>query len=378
MSGLDEAQIRTANLVDELRSWVQPFVERLREFPEVEGVVLLAGVARQPYRPFADLYSDIDLTVFLRTPVVPDGMDLKQFTLAHQDQLPLWLPDYQFVVPLAPSGEREVNLHQLLYSYECRDDNPWPEAKKEAYAYTSDVVFDREGRVRKLIESKTRFDTAERTRRLARIAVQAPWSGWLNPPRQLKRGLVTCAHDLLNDAVELMVEALFLINGRYRPHRKWRLAVAENLPWKPVQFSQLIREATLVFAFDEQDVERRMAAVEELWPQLLDRALDERMIPRDYEQYLATNISLNRQLRTETLADKITSAARELDLSVSSEHLRALINLTIPESPEQFLSYVSDPSFNCPPVFLPTLETLRSCYSPLSGALSGRYAEGVG
>jgi hypothetical protein len=370
MSGLDETQIKTCNVVDELRRWVQPFVDRLRVFPEVEGVVLIAGVARQPYRPFADLYSDIDLAVFLRSPVVPDGMDLKSFTLAHQEQLPAWLPDYQFVVPLSPSGEREVNLHQLLYSYECREDNPWPEAKKEAYAYTSEVVYDREGRVRRLIETKTRFDTAERTRRLARIAVQVPWSGWLNPRRQLKRGLVTCAHDLLNDACELMIEALFLINGRYRPHRKWRLAVAENLPLKPARFSQLIREAMLIFSFDDSDVERRIAAVEELWPPLLDRALDERMIPRDYEQYLATNISLNRQLRTETLADKITAAARELDLSVSSEHLRALINLTIPESPEKFLDYVNDPSFKCPAVFHPTLEALRSCYSPLSGALS--------
>jgi hypothetical protein len=368
-------QMQTTNMVDELRQWVQPLIKRLSAFPEVEGVVLLAGVARQPYRPFADIYSDVDLALFLNTPLIPDGVDLKDFTLAHQEQLPEWLPDYQFLVPLLPQGEREINLHQLLYSYESRADNEWPEAKKEAYAYTSDVVYDCQGRVRRLIKSKTRFDAEARTRRLARLAVQLPWCGWLNPHRQLKRGLATSAQDLLNEAVELIVEALFLINSRYRPHRKWRSLAIENLAWKPAGFIHLLKEAMLVFSFEKPDVERRITAIQTLWPPLLERALAEEMIPPDYEQYLATHISLNRQLRVETLADKIIAAARELKAPMPDEHLRAFINLLVPESPEQFLHYLNDPSFNCPEFFQSEFTTLKSLYTPLSCALNaGRHS----
>jgi hypothetical protein len=326
-------------------------------------------VARQPYRPFADSYSDVDLSIFLNTPVIPDEMDLKAFTLAHQEQLPCWLPDYQFNVPLLPSGEREINLHQLLYSYECRADNEWPEAKKEAYAYTSDVVYDRHGRVRRLIEQKTRFDPEARTRRLTRLAVQLPWCGWLNPQRQLKRGLLMSAQDLLNEAVELIVEGLFLVNGRYRPHRKWRAVVAENLPWKPPRYAQLIKEATLIFDFDAANVERRIAAIRDLWSPLLAHALAEQMIPPNYEQYLATHISLNRQLRVETLADKMIAATRDLNMRVPDEHLRALVNLLVPESLEQFLQDLNDPSFDCPDFFLTELAKLRNVAAPLSDVL---------
>lgn len=372
MSRAIEARAQTDNKVRELREWVQPFVARLGAFPEVEGVVILAGVAQRPYRSFADNYSDVDLSVFINTPVVPPGSDLKTFTLANQERLPAWLPDYEFAVPLPSGGEREVNLHQLLYSYEERDDVEWPEAKKEAYAYTGDVVYDRAGLVSALIEKKASYDHEAASRRLARLAVQVPWNGWLNPARQLKRGFVEAAHDLLNEAADLIVEGLYLINARFRPHRKWRLMIAEDLPWRPEGYRPLMRELLLVSGFTEADVERRAGAARTLWTRMLRRALEQRLIPEDYEHYLATHVSLNRQLRVSTLADRVVAAARELSLPVGAERLRAFVNLSVPESVEHFLQIVADPSQECPAFFRQELATLRICHDSISRALTSR------
>lgn len=359
MSSLIATHAQTENKVDELREWVWPLVQRLSTFPEVEGVVLLAGVAKRPYRAFADIYSDVDLAVFLNKPIVPNGTELKPFVLDHQDQLPSWLPDYQFFVPLPSGGEREVNIHQLLYSYECREDVEWPESKKETYAYTSDIVYDREGRVRQLIATRTRYDFKARDERLAWLAVQVPWSGWRNPQRQLRRGLIMTAHDLVNEAVDLVVEGLFLLNSRYRPHCKWRLIIAEELPWKPPRFTDHIREAMLILSLDQADVERRMAAVQELWLPMLNRALNEGMIPADYERYVATHLSLNRQLRVETLADRIVAVIKGLDLPVDYDHLRAFINFSVIKSTAEFLEMLNDPTFEYPIFFQQDWVTLR-------------------
>lgn len=338
----------TPNIVAELREWAQPLVERLRAFPEVEGIVLLAGVANRPSRPFADRYSDVDLALFLNEPVVPPGVRLKAFTLAHQDRLSRWLPDYDFSLPLSRRGRREVNLHQLLYSYECRDDVEWPEAKKEAYAYTSEVVYDRAGRVQELIAAKTRYDPQARNDRLARLAVQVPWSGWLNPERQFRRGLIAAAHDLVTEAVDLVTEALFLLNSRYGPHRKWRLLGVEQLPWKPARCLETIRHAMLVRSFDVADVRRRMRAVRRLWAPMLARATAEQLVRADAEHYVATHVSLNRQLRVTTVADEVVSAVTVLGLSLDPDDVRGLVDYLVLESPQDFSRLLGDPGFRCP------------------------------
>lgn len=362
MSWLAEARNQGHNKANELREWVMPLISRLSGFPEVEGVVILSGVAQQPFRPVADIHSDVDLAVFLNTPIVPDDVELKHFTIANQDRLPGWLPDYAFMVPVGPEDGREVNIHQLLYSYECRDDVEWPEPKQEAYAYTSDVVYDRSGRVRELIEKKTKYDFAARNKRMTQLAVQMRYSGWENPKKQIKRGLIGPAHDLVNEAVDLLVEGLFLLNNRYRPHRKWRLAIAHELPWRPAGYRDKINEALLVLSFDECDVMRRSAAVQEMWDPMLDRALELGIIPGDYDKYLATHISLNRQLRSETVADRLVTLVETLRLQIDPRRLRSFIDFAVIESEQHFLSVLDNDDFEYP-AFLnddwPTLKLNR-------------------
>jgi len=373
MSWLSEAQTPDRNKVDELREWVMPLVNRLSSFPEVEGVAILSGTAKQSCRPVADSHSDVDLALFLNTPMVPENADLKRFTTSNQTVLPQWLPDYEFIVPVGQEVGREVNIHQLLYSYESRDDVEWPEAKKEAYAYTSDVVFDRVGRIQRLIQQKTRYDFSARNARFTRLAVQVRYSGWENPRKQLKRGLTAPAHDLVNEAVDLLVEALYLLNNRYRPHRKWRLMIARELAWKPAEFVKKIDEAMLVLAFDEADVQRRTLAVQEIWAPMLTRALECAIIPADYDKHLATHISLNRQLRCETLADILTGTIEALGIHVNWSGLRSFIDFAVIESPQHFLEVLGDDHFECPAFLSQDWLTLKLNRRVIQDSLTSRH-----
>ena len=351
MPNLIERRSLTQNAASEIREWILPFVNRLSSHSEIEGVVLLSGVAEQTYRRFADLYSDVDMAVFLNSPVVPDGVAGKAFALAHQEKLPLWLPDYYFPVPLSSTTERRINMGQHFLTYESREDVEWSEGVKEAFAYTSEIVYDREGDVRRLIDSKIRYDEGKRNRRLVELSVRIPFCTLINPERQVARGFVETAHDILNEGVDLVVEDLFLLNRRFRPHRKWRLIIAEDLPWKPDGWSKSIRDAMIVLEMSGDDVKRRMTALDGLATQLVKRSIDEGAVPPDCLHCLATSIDTESQLRVTTVADEVVSLVNALGLPIDIGRLRALVNLQLIDSPQRLLDFLDDPSFECPSLF---------------------------
>jgi hypothetical protein len=364
--------IQTTNIVDELQAWISAFVQRMHLFGEVEGIVLLSGVAKRDARPVADIFSDIDLAVFLNEPQVPlDVVDLRGYVLANQEKLPKWLPDYEFHIPVGNGIYREVNLHQMLYSYESRAGTIWSDAKKEAYAYTSRILYDKQGRIEQLISSKTVYDFVDRKNRLCRIAVQMPWYGWLNPERQLQRGFPVVAHYLLNEAIDLLVEGIYLINARFMPHPKWRLLVVDDLPWKPANFLANLSDILVVHGYSRMEIIQRMEKIKDLWDYIIDHALQEGIIPSDYEHYVATHISQNRQLRVRTLADEIVSVVKEILPGINSGHLRSFLDMELFESPSQFLHHLTGPDSNCPDYLVEDWKQLR----PQESALRNKFLD---
>lgn len=59
-------RIKTKNISKEIKSMINPFLERLKNHKEVIGIVILSSMATTGKRFFADEYSDVDLTVFFR------------------------------------------------------------------------------------------------------------------------------------------------------------------------------------------------------------------------------------------------------------------------------------------------------------------------
>ena len=222
-------------------------------YPDLVGVVILGGASLR--KQSLDQHSDLDASIFVS---VPDAAGISPLALRSyidhsQDRLPQWLPDFSQIVqvPAHPLAQVEINIHQQIYEIEVRSDVQWDEAKKQSYAASGEIFYDPHGLVRRLIGEKIRWNDEDARRVLLRILGQAKWYGMINPRRQLDRGSVLSAMNLLADAADLLIHALFLVNREYRPHTKWRIDAAIHLPLLPPDFPARI--STLYHAIVEAE-----------------------------------------------------------------------------------------------------------------------------
>ena len=135
--------MKTKNIKKEIKKDIEPFLKKLKKQDYVIGIVLLGGVGK---RGFIDEFSDIDLTIFT----------LKK------DALKLPLP-FEFHHQI---NKRilEFNIHQQILENEERAKS-WDESKIEAYS-RGKIFYDPTGRIRKLIENKTKFNKEKAFNRL--------------------------------------------------------------------------------------------------------------------------------------------------------------------------------------------------------------------
>lgn len=323
-------RIQTVNCVESIRETIMPFVERISQRPEVIGIMLIGGVADTGYRRFLDEHSDIDFTIILDVPESEEAADIKRFCHAHQHLMPSWCPEFSFYLPIPALGHKpmEVNVHELLYQYERRDDVPWSESKREAYAYTSEIVYDPTGLIRRLIDDKTKLPDEERRERLITLAGQMEWSSYINPTRQVHRGYPMNGHDLLNLSLELLVESIYLYNRRHRPHKKWRFEMSCDLPWVPADYRRRMEEAQRIEAIDGPSVLRRVSVIKELWDEVKDKLIEEGILPRDSFYYTSVYLDPDRQVLNKTMADRVSDLlAGQPD--VDHDRIKALINFAV-------------------------------------------------
>lgn len=234
--------IKTENIKPMIRERVKQFTERLKECPEVEVIVYLGGLANTEYKDFVDQYSDIDIGIFLNT---------------DRENLPDWLQPFSFYIPVNDGNEErmmEVNLHQQILEEERND---WADTKKEAYAYASEVVFDRNGQIENLIKEKTKLTEEYKKKYLSHLLSRINWNVKINPLRAIERGLILNGEELLNQGIENMMDLLFVYNGKYPPHVKWKAAMIENLEYYPDDIIRKIKECYMIENISNEDIIKR-------------------------------------------------------------------------------------------------------------------------
>lgn len=261
-------RIKTVNIKNEIRNRIMPYVYKLTSLSFIEGVVLLGGISNTPSRNFMDKFSDVDMSIFI------EG-SRKNFVFWNE------LPDFEFHIPFG-SRMLEVNVHQQFVDDEYA--NVWNEDKKEAYAYTCEIIYDKYGKVFDLISEKTKFDEEYRKKRLSIILSQYLWLVNINPLRQIERGYKFNAMDLLNTGVDLFIEGLYLYNRRYRPHPKWRMEVVRDLEWVPENFETLITNSFLIECMTSKAIKKRRDALSNLFAQLEKKILKENIF-NSYSAY---------------------------------------------------------------------------------------------
>lgn len=299
--------IQTANLWHTLRPVLVDYLQHFVDYPEVEGVVILGGAAATRERRFLDRFSDLDASIFISLDLPPDARDLsiREFLDHYQTLLPTWLPPFEVHIPCArhPEREVEINIHQQIIELEKDPFNLWSEPRREAYAETSEILFDRSGRVGELIREKIAWDDDRARRKLLEVLGQARWSGVVNPPRQIERGFPHNGHDLLNEALDLIVHAVYLVNRKYRPHRKWRLQRAFHLPLAPANFRSRLLEAMLIPEMTAQGIRSRVELVHALLDDVTALAREHYDLPQDCYAASCFESFSDRQLKKEVPAD---------------------------------------------------------------------------
>lgn len=261
-------RIRTQNIKPLIVNRIRPYIDRLMSLDFVEGIVLLGGLSDSDSKNFMDKFSDVDMAIFIHG----HKSDFHDFEK---------LPDFDFHIPFE-SRTLKINVHQQF----CEDEKStvWDEGKKEVYTNTSELIFDKNGEVRRIIESHISFDENYRCSRLSIILSQYYWVKNIN--RQVERGFLLNAMYMINYGIDLFIEGLYIYNRRYRPHPKWRIEIAKDLPWLPKDFEYHLQKAFLVNDIDELCIFERNNHLCILFSELENRIISDGIFnglkPHDY------------------------------------------------------------------------------------------------
>lgn len=123
-----EMRFSTEGTLQEAIDVAAPFIARLKQKPEVTGIILLGGLGE---RQWIDKFSDIDLAVV--TSALFSG-----------------LPPFSFYV-YHGARKYEFNVSQL--NLDSEQNSEWNSDKRQAY-FTGRVIYDPDGEISRLLEKK--------------------------------------------------------------------------------------------------------------------------------------------------------------------------------------------------------------------------------
>lgn len=131
------------------------------------------------------------------------------------------------------------------------DDALWTEGQRAGLAQGW-VAFDRDGRVTKMIEARTRYDDDTRVGKLDRAVTQIDQLVSDNRPAHVwqKYGSLI-AFDRLNAAYDALIDLLFALNRRWRFWRDREMTHVLRLPWLPADHETRLLIAQHAPSLDE-------------------------------------------------------------------------------------------------------------------------------
>lgn len=289
--------IKSQNIKPIVRKRIDKFVQQLKEKPEIEGIVYLSGLANTEYKDFIDEFSDIDIGIFLNV---------------DREHLPNWLPPFSFYIVITDHNGNdkimEVNLHQKIYEEE--KNSQWHDYKKEFYKYASEIVFDRHGKIEKLIKEKTVFTEAYRKLLLSHLLSRIYWTVEVNSLNATKRGLIFNAEDLLNQGLNHMTDLLFVYDKKFPPAAKWKNSLLGNLDFAPDNLEERIKKCFIINEITENDVLRRRNEILSITKEIEKKVFEEGLFKsvEDYTEYEYKNWSVQqKQLKDKTQYDIVAS-----------------------------------------------------------------------
>lgn len=305
---------RTKNIRPDVKKMVNNFLVNLTNLSEVEGIVLLGGLGK---RRFLDNYSDIDIAVFY------GNQNLGRKYLPFEFHLQVGAIIYEF------------NIHQIFLESEVMND--WDESKKEAYS--KGIVFsDKNGKIRRLLNEKVKYSSEVYYKRLIWIMEQYVWRGQIHSVRAFNRGYPQAGHDLLNECLDLLVEAIYILNKRYLPHKKWRISFLTIMSMIPKDFFENLNEALLVKDYSYEELKRRIYYLDKMYfsiQVLIENNYKD--FPKDPYKYYYKNFI---QIKKETWIDNFLKKYEKVLDSRELEQLKGIMCFNLIFSKSELINYL--------------------------------------
>lgn len=228
-----------ANRAAEYRAHLGETLSGFADHPGVVGVLLTGGVARG----FADDRSEIDVTLYLTA-----------------EAAARWR---RGEAPVATGiTKREDYLYDVkTVDIEAAAAREWSETAQWDASY-AEVLYDPEGRVTSLLESKCAPPGPERA---SELLFSAWWYARLTTDCWRDRGDPIQSHLVLSEAIRPLLRAVFVANGEYVPHEKWLANLSRSLEWTPRDWHERLGEAVRTGPLTAEAVARRQAVVLGLW-----------------------------------------------------------------------------------------------------------------
>jgi RimJ/RimL family protein N-acetyltransferase/predicted nucleotidyltransferase len=244
--------------------------KQLAKVPGVQMVLGLGSIARG----FADRWSDIDIAVLGK------GKEMHS----------LWRGEKWF-------GEFDVDL--FILDIEREPPSHWDLARRQAISEAVILSASSSGLTRaigncvKPKRPELRKLIVERLFDLAWIGYAPPqWRGrtylgyqW-SLPNDLwaQRGCLASAHSTVDQALDVLLEIIFLINGLLPPDPKWRRFLIDDVPWLPQNFEAHV-EAVEFGARSKHAFPARTNALLKLVQEVATYLEQRQLLPSDMYEY---------------------------------------------------------------------------------------------
>jgi hypothetical protein len=232
---------KTENLSEKYLKIAEKFVGKLKLYPEVIGIIITGGLARG----FVDKYSDIDIEFFLH----------KEDFLKWSEKPPVktyrrTINDVFLEVEIEPIDYDEATSSQTSEIF-WTIENRWD--KQNAI-----IAYDPKGKIKKLIDEKVKFRPNERERLMKKSFLLANWFIDTAAKSWIERGDIVSANQSVNQAIDHLVDYVFLKNKEFIPFVKWKYFYVKKIKKIPQDFSERLDELLLIKAYSQKDVKIRI------------------------------------------------------------------------------------------------------------------------
>ena len=275
-------KLKGENLVAKFGQVAENLVSRMTSCEGVVGIIFLGALVRD----FADKFSDVDITVLLADRDEELRMQIRQMGLSEEKR----------------SGIEDIDL--MIYFLEDFRNLEWSETERWDYSKTAKIVYDPKGEVERIFKEKLMVTEEFWIKRTVTCAIYLKW--YCCPPDEpwvqklgvgsiaetwIYRGDLVAAHYCLNYGVDLLLEILFALNKEFLPVPKWRIFYSHKLKWLPKDYSKFLNEVMQAKNLSEEELNRRLKAIRELWMKILEKIRDETGLdPEQISKYYVTNI----------------------------------------------------------------------------------------